>query len=280
MRSLLAVPATNPRFVEKAAASAADAVFLDLEDAVVPELKVEGRAKAVAAINGVDWGTKKLAVRVNDLVSPWGHEDLMLLAREAKRLDFVIVPKMGSASDVQKVESLVEGSGLGIAALLETARGVAHAEAIAAGSDRMMAMLFGPGDYALDLGILDGSADTSFAQARIANACHAYGLAAIDGPYFDIANSDGCRASCKRAASMGFAGKMAIHPTQVDVANEAFSPTIEQVAWANNVLQAMEAAGLEGRGAVKTKDGQMIDLVHIRIARGVLERAKQNKPRR
>jgi len=272
LRSLLAVPATNPRFIEKAAASAADAVFIDLEDAVVPELKAEGRAKAIAAINGIDWGSKRLAVRVNDLATPWAHDDLTRLAAEAKRLDFVIVPKMASAADVKRVAELLGESPIGIAALVETALGVAHAEEIAA-SDRMMAMLFGPGDYALDLGILDGSADTSYAQARIANACHAYGLEAIDGPYFEIANPDGCRAACVRAAALGFAGKMAIHPTQVSIANEAFSPSAQQVAWAQEVLQAMAAAGEQGRGAVKTKDGKMIDLVHIRIARKVLERA-------
>ena len=276
MRSLLAVPATNPRFLEKAAQSAADAVFIDLEDAVVPELKVEARAKAIAAINGMDWGGRRLGVRVNDLGTEWGEADLAGLAKAAPRLDFVILPKCDTPGDVTRADGLLRPSEIRLAALIESARGVANSEAIAAASPRMATLLFGPGDYGLDLGVLDGTADTGFALARIANAARAYGLQPVDGPYFDIANPEGCRAACRRAVSLGFSGKMAIHPTQVEIANELFSPSAQQLAWAREVLEAMEAAGSEGRGAMKTKDGKMIDLVHIKIARQVIDRAKRN----
>jgi malyl-CoA/(S)-citramalyl-CoA lyase len=280
VRSLLAVPATNPRFLEKAAQSAADAVFIDLEDAVVPELKVEARAKAVAAINGMDWGHRQLGVRVNDLTTAWGAGDLVELAKAAPRLGFVILPKCDTPADVAAADAMLRGTGIRLIGLVESARGVAGCEAIAAASPRMSALIFGPGDYSLDLGVLDGSLDTSFALARIANAARAFGLDAIDGPWFEIANPEGLRNACRRAASLGCGGKMAIHPSQVDIAHEVFSPSAPQLAWAREVLDAMAAAGAEGRGAVKTTDGKMIDLVHIMIARKVIERAERIAPRR
>jgi malyl-CoA/(S)-citramalyl-CoA lyase len=275
VRSLLAVPATNPRFLEKASQSAADAVFIDLEDAVIPELKVEARAKAIAAINGLDWAHRRLGVRVNDLATEWGAGDLVALAKGAPSLGFAILPKCDTPADVAAADAMLRGTDIRLFALIESARGVAECEAIAGASPRMAGMVFGPGDYSLDVGVLDGSLDTSFALARIANAARAFGLEPIDGPYFEIANSDGLRAACRRATSFGFEGKMAIHPTQVEVANEMFSPPAQQVAWAREVLDAMAAAGREGRGAVKTKSGEMIDLVHIKIARKVLERAER-----
>jgi malyl-CoA/(S)-citramalyl-CoA lyase len=273
VRSLLAVPANHARFVAKAAQSTADAVFLDLEDAVVPEHKAEACAAALAAIHGNDWGGRRLGVRVNGLATAWGEQDLVEIARGAPNLAFVILPKCDSVDDVIAADALLRSSKIRIAALIESAKGVASCEAIAAASPRMTALVFGPGDYSLDMGVLDGTMDTTFAQARVANAARAFALDPVDGPYFEIDNPEGCRAACARAISLGFAGKMAIHPTQVDIANTAFSPSEAQVAWAREVLEAMAAAGEQGRGAVKTRDGKMIDLVHIRIARQVLERA-------
>jgi len=273
VRSLLAVPANNARFVAKAAQSAADAVFLDLEDAVVPELKVAARVEAIAAIKAIDWGRRRVGVRVNDLGTPWGRDDLAALAGGTPQLDFVILPKCDTAA-IGTADGLLRPSGIRIAALIESARGVAQCEAIAGASARLTALVFGPADYSLDMGVLDGSLDTTFALARVGNAARAFGLHPIDGPYFDIANPEGCRAAAKRAASLGFAGKMAIHPSQVEIANEVFSPSPAQLEWAREVLEAMSAAGEAGRGAVKTRDGKMIDLVHIKIARQLLERAR------
>ncbi len=278
LRSLLAVPATNPRFLEKGAASEADGVFIDLEDAVVPDLKVEGRAKAIEAIGQLDWGRRVLLARVNDRSTPWCEGDLTELARGTSRLDGVILPKCETPDDVLAAADLLrKGEGeskrdrpLRLYVLVETAKGVANSEAIAAASPRLAGMIFGAGDYQLDLGVLEPRGPFDFALARIANAARAYGLAPIDAPFFEIGNTEGMREAARHAQSLGFAGKMAIHPTQVAIANEVFAPTAAQVAWAREVLQAMEAAAAEGRGAARMNDGKMIDLVHIKIARRII----------
>ena len=288
MRSLLAVPATNPRFLEKGAQSAADGVFIDLEDAVVPGLKVEGRTKAIEAIDALQWGDRTLMVRVNDRSTPWCEADLQELARNARRLDAVILPKCETADDVRAADALLQAGErssqrkqpVRLYALVETAKGIANAEAIAAAGERMAGLIFGAGDYQLDLGVLEPTGPFTFAMARIANAARAYGVSPIDAPYFDIGDADGMRAACKLAQSLGFEGKMAIHPSQVEVANEVFAPTATQIAWAREVLEAMDAAAAEGKGAARMKDGKMIDLVHIKIARKVLERADRNSNRR
>jgi malyl-CoA/(S)-citramalyl-CoA lyase len=282
-RSLLAIPATNPRFLEKGAQSAGDGVFIDLEDAVVPELKVEARGKAIAALRDLEWGDRVVSVRVNGLDTPWGLRDIVEVAEAAPRLDNILLPKCESPGDIHAVEAMLRAAEavarrvrpLGILALIETAKGVASVETIAASGGRLRALLFGSGDYQLDLGVLEAGGTWDYAMARIANACRAFGLAPIDGPFLAINDPEGLRAACRRAAALGYEGKMAIHPSQVEIANEVFSPSAQQLAWASEVLQAMDAAGSEGRGAVKTRDGNMIDLVHIKIARAILERGKR-----
>jgi malyl-CoA/(S)-citramalyl-CoA lyase len=285
MRSLLAVPATNPRFLEKGAQSPADGVFIDLEDAVVPDLKGEGRAKAIEAIEKLDWGTRQLMVRVNDRSTAWCEADLTELSRGTKRLDAVILPKCETADDVRAADALLrtgeQASGrrepIRLYALVETAKGVANAEAIASAGPRMAGMIFGAGDYQLDLGVIEPQGPFTFAMARIANAARAYGLMPIDAPYFDIGDAEGLRGACRLAQSFGFEGKMAIHPSQVEIANEVFAPTAAQIAWAREVLEAMDAAVSTGKGAARLKDGKMVDLVHIKIARKILERADRSK---
>ena len=292
MRSLLAVPANNPRFVAKAAQSPADAVFLDLEDAVVPGLKVQARAAAIEAINGTEWGRKIVAVRVNDLTTPWAERDIGEVAEACPRLDRVILPKCETPADVRAACAMLGSARrerpVRLHALVETARGVANAEAIAATEGCLAGMIFGPGDYALDLGVIPAvPGETAgrdpvafeYALARIGNACRAYGIAPVDGPWMDIADADGMRAACKRAAALGYEGKMCIHPTQVEAANDAFSPSEAQLAWARDVLDAMAAAGEQGRGAARTRDGNMIDLVHVKIARKLLERVHATQTR-
>jgi malyl-CoA/(S)-citramalyl-CoA lyase len=282
-RSLLAVPATSPRFLEKAAQSAADAVFIDLEDAVVPELKAQARGKAIAAINDLDWGDRILSVRVNALDTEWGCRDIVELAEACPRLDRILLPKCETPGDIHAVEAMLGRRPVRIDALIETAKGVANVEAIAASSKRLAAMVFGSGDYSLDLGVVRMTLSNEpwgVALARIGNACRACGLAPIDGPFSNIADPEGLRADALRAAALGFEGKMAIHPSQIDIANEVFSPSAAQVAWAREVLDAMAAARAEGRGAVRDKQGAMIDLVHIKIARKILERAEHIANRR
>ncbi len=304
-RSLLAVPATSPRFLENAAQSAADAIFIDLEDAVIPSLKLEARASAVHALNHLDWGERIVSVRINGLDTAWGCREILDLAESCPRLDRILIPKCDSPADVRTVETLLrsgeQAAGrerpVRIEALIESAHGVAHVEAIAGASERLVAMVFGGGDYQLDLGSFQRSvgapapdyavltdADGTgrrerhwndlwhFAMARIANACRAYGLAPIDGPFTAIGDGTGLEAAARRAAALGFEGKMAIHPSQIGPINAVFSPSAEQLEWARGVLDAMAVAAAEGRGAVKDSRGEMIDLMHLKLAAKIRER--------
>ncbi|MDB5368476.1 MAG: malyl-CoA lyase [Roseomonas sp.] len=304
-RSELAVPAHSERFFAKAAAGPADVVFLDLEDAIAPAAKDAARAMAIGALNGVAWGARTMAVRVNALGTPWVLRDIVDVVRACPRLDLILLPKAESAADVRFVDQLLTSleaeaprdRRIGIEVLLETARGVAYAEEIAASSPRLEAMVFGLGDYAADMRMPDtvfgrpnpdyavlADADANgararhlndhwhFALARIANACRAHGLRPVDGPYTDYRDHDGFMASARRARALGCEGKWAIHPSQVEAANAVFSPEPEKVAWARQVTAALEQAKSSGRGAVGV-GGVMVDLVHERRALEILHRA-------
>lgn len=303
-RSELAVPATSERFFDKACRSHADVVFLDLEDAVALRMKDEARRKAVRALNELDWARKTVAVRINGLDTPWALRDLTEVAR-CPRLDLILLPKAGTAFDVQFVAhvlTLIEreqprAQRIGIEVLIETAQGVAHAEQIAAASDRLEAMIFGVGDYTVDMRTNDLVFGTPseryavltapqqdgrrhphwndqwhFAMARIANACRANGLRAIDGPFTDFRDEHGYLASAQRAAALGFEGKWAIHPTQIELANRVFSPSAELTAWAARVLAALDDAAAKGDGAVND-DGVLVDLAHAKQAELIQRRA-------
>jgi len=304
-RSELAVPATSERFFAKACAGEADVIFLDLEDAVADRLKDDARCKAIEAINQLEWGHKTVAVRINGLDTPWALRDLVDIATHCPRLDMVLLPKAGTAFDVQFVAQVLTAierelgrdKRTGIEVLIETSQGVAHAEEIAASSDRLEAMIFGVGDYTVDMRTNDTvfgtpsaryamltAADAGgvrhrhwndqwhFAMARIANACRANGARAIDGPFTDFGDMDGYRASALRATALGFEGKWAIHPSQVQTANEVFSPSTEQTAWATRVLTALEQVVAAGNGAFSDK-GVLIDLAHAKLARSIQDRA-------
>ena len=306
IRSILAVPATSPRFLEKAASGPADAIFIDLEDAVINSLKPKARGDAIAAINQLDWGARLLSVRVNGFGTSWGCRDILEVVEACPRLDAVLLPKCESAGDVHAVEVMIQSAEAtnprarktGIFGLIETPRGVANVEQIAQVGGRLRALIFGGGDYQLDLGsfqrgvgtpapdyVVLSDADAKgarerhwndlwhFATARIANACRAFGLIPIDGPFSPIRDTDGLRAAARRASALGFECKMAIHPSQIEIIHDVMTPSAQQIAWARDMLEAMEAAAREGRGAVKDKNGEMIDLVHIKLARKLLERA-------
>jgi malyl-CoA/(S)-citramalyl-CoA lyase len=305
-RSLLAVPATSPRFLEKAAQGPADAIFIDLEDAVINALKPKARTDAIAAINDMEWGGRIVAVRVNDLGTSWGCRDILDVVEACPRLDYILLPKCESPGDVHAVEVMIRSAEsaasrdhkVGIMGLIETPRGVVNVEAIAQVGGGLSALVFGGGDYQLDLGSFqravgapsadyvvltddDGRGTRErhwndlwhFATARIANACRAFGLLPIDGPFSSIRDVEGLRAAAKRAGALGFEGKMAIHPSQIEIIHEVVTPTTGQIAWANEVIEAMAVAEREGRGAVKDKDGEMVDLMHIKLARKLLDRA-------
>ena len=301
-RSELAVPATSPHFFEKAARGPADAVFLDLEDAVIPAEKTAGRAAAIRALNEIDWGRKHMLVRVNGLDTQWGYRDIVEVAEKCPRLDAILLPKAGGRRDIEFVDTLLWGieaatgrqKPIRIEALIETALGMANVEQIAQASPRLESLVFGVGDFIAsmrtpdlvmggfnpDYAVLtdpghDGErrryyADQwHFALARVATACRAHGLRPIDGPYTDFKDVDGYRASALRARSLGFDGKWAIHPTQIAIANDIFAPSAEAVAWARRVNDAMREGAANGRGAIKV-DGGMIDIAHLKLAENIL----------
>ena len=300
-RSELAVPATSERFFAKAAAGNADFIFLDLEDAVADRLKEEARGKAIKAINELDWGNKTGVVRVNGLDTPCGMRDIIDMATHCPRFDLILLPKAGSAFDVRFVEQILvaiereqrRDKRIGIEVLIETSLGVANVEEIAASSNRLEAMIFGVGDYTVDMRTHDVKFGTPseryavltapdaqgvrhrhwndqwhFALARIANACRANGLRPIDGPFTDFGDSEGYKASALRSAALGFEGKWAIHPSQVDLANAVYSPSPEEVVWADKVLAALDAAAAAGAGAINDK-GVLVDLAHAKLARSI-----------
>lgn len=303
-RSELAVPATSAHFFEKARDSAADVIFFDLEDAVADHLKDEARAAAIRAINDIDWGRKTLAVRINGLDTRWALRDLVDVATHCPRLDMILLPKAGTAFDVRFVEqvlTLVEREQgrkepIGIEVLIETSLGVVNAEEIAAASARLEAMIFGVGDYTVDmrtgdktfgvpsaryavLTAADGDGHRErhwndqwhFALARIVNACRANGVRAIDGPFTQFSDPEGYRASALRSAALGFEGKWAIHPSQIALANEIYSPDEAELTWAKRILEALESNIADGRGAF-SEDGKLIDLAHAKLAKGVVKR--------
>jgi len=305
-RSELAVPATSENFFSKAARSAADVIFLDLEDAVAPAMKVQARKNAVAALKDIEWGEKTMAVRVNSLDSEWAHRDIIDIVSECPRLDMILLPKTGTPFDVQFVDTLLGAlerehrreKRLGIEVLIETALGMAHVEQIAASSERLEAIIFGVGDYSISMQTITPVFGTPnpryavltdpdaagarvrhwndqwhFALARIATACRAYGLRPIDGPFTNYGDPDGYRASAERAAALGFEGKWAIHPSQISIANEVFTPSEHEVVWARQILEAIENANAEGKGAFGLK-GVLVDMAHEKMARNVIARAK------
>lgn len=312
-RCLLSVPASSPRFFAKAAASDADTIMLDLEDAVAPDAKPQARQQAIEALNTVDWGTRNMMVRINGLDTPWWVQDLTEVVRACPRLDLVMVPKIERPREVQAVELILQGleramgrdpaNPVGLEILIESALGLTNVEAIASCSPRLESISFGPGDYAASIGNrskLVGGPDPDYtvltypdAQgnrethwndawhyplARIGAACRAHGLRALDGPYVDYNDADGFRAAARRVAALGFDGKWAIHPTQIPLANGIFGPTPEEIAWATQLLHAMEQAHTKGAGAI-SMDGQMIDMAHVRQARRIKAQAERIEAR-
>ncbi len=308
-RSELAVPGSNRRMLEKAPRTGADVVFIDLEDAVAPDDKVQARRNAIEAINDQDWGASAVAVRINGLDSHWCYRDIVEVVEEAgRKLDIVIVPKVGSAADLHLVATLLtqieDAVGLdrrvGITALIETAIGVARVEEIAqACPDRLEAMVFGVADYAASMqapttnigGVSRGYSVLTdaenhedrevhwgdpwhYALARIAVAARAYGVRPIDGPYGDFRDPHGFLASANRAAALGCEGKWAIHPSQIDPAHEVFTPDPDAVARARRILAEMAAAAGAGRGAISV-DGRMVDAASVKMAEHLLAKVAQ-----
>ena len=290
-RSQLSVPASSMRFIEKAAASDADVVFLDLEDSVAPADKDQARINAAQAVREFDWGEKTLSVRVNAWDTIWTWRDVAdVLARSSSRLDLIMLPKVHNVGDVLALDRLVtqveaefgRENPVGFELIIESAEGLMNVEAIAAASPRIEALHYGPGDYAASTGArttVIGEGMTAYPGdpwhyplSRLLVAARANGLRVLDGPWSAHADLDGLRTAAERTAALGFDGKWAIHPGQIDTINAVFSPSASEVEQARRILAAMDAAAAEGRGAV-TLDGRMIDVASIHQARTLLARA-------
>ncbi|WP_259782147.1 HpcH/HpaI aldolase/citrate lyase family protein [Aestuariispira ectoiniformans] len=289
-RSELAVPGSNPSMIDKAADSAADYIFLDVEDAVAPPDKEQARANIIQALNDIDWKAKgkTISVRINGLDTHYMYRDVVDIMEQAgDKLDTILVPKVGVPADLYMVEAMCnqieQAKGytrqVGLEALIETALGMANVESIAQGSKRLEAMHFGVADYAasnrartVNIGGLnpDYPGDQwHFALSRMTVACRAYGLRAIDGPFGDFNDPDGYILGAKRAAALGIEGKWAIHPSQIELANDVFSPPAAEVDRAHRILEALREAEAAGRGAAQL-DGKMIDAASARMAENVV----------
>ncbi len=289
-RSELAVPGSNPGMIDKAADSAADYVFLDIEDAVAPPEKAQARRNIIEALNDIDWAArgKTVSVRINGLDTHYMYRDVVDVMEQAgDRLHTILVPKVGVPADLYMVEALVNqieqargfATRVGLEALIETALGMANVEAIAQFGGRLEALHFGVADYAASLRartVVIGGLNPDYpgdqwhaALSRMTIACRAYGLRAIDGPFGDFSDPEGYRDGARRAAALGIEGKWAIHPSQIGLANEVFSPPEAEVDRARRIIAALREAEAQGRGAASL-NGKMIDAASERMADNVI----------
>jgi citrate lyase subunit beta / citryl-CoA lyase len=292
VRSLLAVPATRRKMAEKALASEADAVFLDLEDAVAPRNKAAARGDVVAALKELDWCGRPRLYRANALDTSYFYGDLIeVVERAGGSLDSVMIPKVNRPEDLYAVSMLLSQLELGmdlekdkikLEAQIESAEGLTNVESIASATSRLEALHFGPGDFAASvsmpqtsIGVMDEWDETypghrfHYAMQHIVVAARATGLRVLDGPVADYSDEEGLRRSCLIARSLGFDGKWCIHPAQIAIVNETFSPTARDVEWAKKVVAAYEEANATGSGSVSV-DGHMVDAASIKLARNTL----------
>ncbi len=293
-------PGSRPELFGKMAASAADVVNLDLEDSVAPADKPAARAAVIRATRDIDWGRKRLSVRINGLDGPFWYRDVVdLLEQGGDRLDQIMIPKVGCAADLYAVDALVtsvelatgRAKRLAFEVIIESAAGIARVEEIAAASPRLEAMSLGAADFAASMGmrttgiggtqadyymLQDGARHWTdpwhWATAAIVAACRMHGILPVDGPFGDFSDDEGFRAQARRVATLGMVGKWAIHPRQVALANEVFTPSDAAVAEAREIVAAMAAARAAGQGAA-TYRGRLIDIASIRQAEVILRQA-------
>lgn len=307
-RSELAVPGSNTRMLEKAPTAGADLVFLDLEDAVAPDDKVQARKNVIEALNDHDWSKTAVSIRINGLDTHYCYRDIVDVVEQAgDKLDTILIPKVNTPADILFVSTMLEQieaakgiDQINIHILIETALGMANVEAIAQTCpERLEAMVFGVADYAAstqarttnmgganpDYFMLthpdnEGARERHwgdqwhFAISRMVVACRAYGLRPIDGPFGDIGDPEGFKAVARSVAALGVEGKWAIHPSQIELANEVFTPPVSEVDRARRILTAMDEAAAEGKGAVSL-DGRLIDAASIRQAQVMVDKAVQ-----
>lgn len=293
-------PGSRVALFEKMAKSAADVINIDLEDSVAPDDKENARRQTIQAIGDVDWGDKTLSVRINGLDTPYWVRDVVdLLEQSSDRLDQIMIPKAGNAADIYTVDAVVtaiekargRNKPIAFEAIIETAAGICHVEEIAAASPRMTAISLGAADFAASMGMattgIGGTQENYYmiregqkywpdpwhwAQAKIVAACRTHGVLPVDGPFGDFSDPDGYRAQALRSATLGMVGKWAIHPSQIALANEVFSPGKEAVTEAREILAAMEEAKKSGAGATVYK-GRLVDIASIKQAEVIVRQA-------
>jgi len=294
-------PGSNTKLFAKMAASDADVINIDLEDSVAPSDKDTARANTIEAINTIDWGNKILSVRINGLDTGWWYRDVVdLLEQAGDRLDQIMIPKVGCAGDIYAVDALVTAveraknrtKPISFEVIIESAAGIAHVEEIAAASPRLQAMSLGAADFAASMGMattgIGGTQENYYmhregqkywsdpwhwAQAAIVAACRTHGLLPVDGPFGDFSDDEGFRAQALRSATLGMVGKWAIHPKQIALANEVFTPSAEAVQEAREILQAMEDAKARGEGATTYK-GRLVDIASIKQAEVIVKQSE------
>ncbi len=295
-RSVLSVPGSSEKMIVNALGLPADEVMLDLEDGVAPDEKEGARLKIISAFKDYDWGDRVRAYRINGLETPYCYRDIIdVVEQAAEVIDVVVIPKVEKAADVQFVDLLLSqiemrlqlGKSIGLEASIESALGMMNVKEIAFSSSRLETLVFGIADYGASLTMpssgISGHGDAEesspyhrwhFPMSRMAMAAKAAGLAAIDAPYGDFRDQPGLDRSSHTAASLGYDGKWAIHPTQLETINKTFSPSSEDITRAQRILQAHEEAKTGGAGAIAV-DGKMVDTASIRLARITREKARR-----
>ena len=296
-RSELAVPGSSPEMFEKALNSKADYIFLDLEDAVSPMDKITARQNVIKGLKELNWREKgkTISVRINSPDTHYMYKDIINIVEEVgDKLDTVLLPKAGTASDVYMIDCLLTQietnkklkNKIGIECLIETALGMSNIKEIAKSSERLEALHFGVADYAASLRartVVIGGLNPDYpgdqwhhGLSQLVMTCRAYGLRAIDGPFGDFNDPDAYVEAAKRGAAIGIEGKWAIHPSQIELANKVFSPPSSEVTKAKRILEELDKAAKAGKGAAQL-DGRMIDAASARMAENIVNIDKQIK---
>ncbi len=296
-RTVLSVPGHVRKMHLKASESSADVIMLDLEDSVPLEAKETARRQVVESLQNIDWGEKKVSLRINSMDTPFAYRDLMEIVEEAgAQLHTIVVPKVNHPGDIHFVDRMLDGmemarqltSSIGIEASIETAAGLSEVRAIAAASRRLQTLVFGIADYSASVGArlisISGHGENEaeiypghrwhFALSRMVMAAKANGLLAIDAPYGNFKDNEGLQKSAVMAGALGCDGKWAIHPNQLEDINRIFSPSPEDIDRAITILQAARQAKQQSRGAIAV-DGRMIDQATVRLAQRLYDQAFQ-----
>ncbi len=286
-RVQLSTPGSSEKMIQKAAESKADHVFLDLEDAVAPSQKRDARKKIIQGLKTLDWGKKTRCVRINDLTTEYAYEDIIEVVEGAgEHLDTIMMTKVMTPADVLFADKLLHQMEkklklkrrIGLEALIEEVEGMQNVDAIAKCTPRLECLVFGMGDFSASMGVTNKNVGDSagypgdvwhYARFRLIMACRAGGIDPVDGPFADFKNPDAFREECKRSMILGAVGKWAIHPSQIDIALDVYSPKAEDIVRARKLEKAYADAEAQGLGAINV-DGIMVDVASIRILRNTV----------